>query len=267
MKKYFLLSSFLTENFITRLIKNIKHPLSKMPVLMSILSILLIFSLENATAQAVVTTTDTAKYVKNPKPSLKATRIAKPPKIDGNPIDDCWKDLPIADDFIMHRPQPYKKSGFKSEFKIAYDDDALYILGYLYDPEPNKIRRELGARDNLDIAVDLINVGIDTYDDDQNAFRFGVTAAGAQFDSRVSNGNNTDFSWDAVWESEVSLQKDGWVAELKIPFSALRFADKPNQTWGLQIARGINRAAEEGSWAGFDPKMDGMVIQYGSLTE
>ena len=118
MKKFFPLSYFLTENFIIRLFKNIKHPLSKMPIL---LGIFFVFSIQNATAQAVVTTTDTAKYVKNPKPSLKATRIAKPPKIDGNPIDDCWKDLPIADDFIMHRPQPYKKSPFRTEFKIAYD--------------------------------------------------------------------------------------------------------------------------------------------------
>lgn len=235
---------------------------------LSIFAFLMLFSFNNIKAQTpTVSTNDTVKYVKNPKPSLKATRIVKPPKIDGQPNDECWANLPIADDFITHQPQPYKKSKFKTHFKIAYDDVAIYILGYLYDDEPSKIRRELAARDNLDVATDLINVGLDTYNDDQNAFRFGVTAAGAQFDSRVSNGNNTDFSWDAVWESEVSLQKDGWVAELKIPFSALRFADKPNQTWGLQIARGVNRAAEEGSWAGFDPKIDGLVIQYGSLTD
>lgn len=233
---------------------------------LSIFIILTLFFNIKLSAQNASTPTDTVKYVKNPKPSLKATRITKPPKIDGQPNDECWVGLPIADDFIMHRPVPYKKSPFRTEVKIAYDDNAIYILGYLYDNEPNKIRRELGARDNLEVATDIINVGLDTYDDDQNAFRFGVTAAGAQFDSKVSNGNNTDFSWDAVWESNVSLQKDGWVAEMKIPFSALRFADKPNQTWGLQIARGINRAAEEGSWAGFDPKIDGLVVQYGSLT-
>jgi hypothetical protein len=226
----------------------------------------LFFTLFSLKTMAQTAVTDTAKYIKNPKPSLKATRLIKPPKIDGQPNDECWKGLPIADDFIMHRPQPYKKSPFRSEVKMAYDDVAIYILAYYYDSEPDKIRRELGARDNLDVAADIVNVGLDTYDDDQNAFRFGVTAAGAQFDSRVSNGNNSDFSWDAVWESEVSIQKDGWVAEMKIPFSALRFSDKPNQTWGLQIARGINRTTEEGSWAGFDPKIDGLVIQYGSLT-
>lgn len=234
---------------------------------LSIFAFLLLFSINKTIAQTQnSTTTDTAKYVKNPKPSLKATRIIKPPKIDGQPDDECWNGLPVADNFIMHRPQPYKKSPFKTEFKVAYDDIAIYILGYMYDPEPSKIRRELAERDNLNVATDLINIGFDTYNDDQNAFRFGVTAAGAQFDSRVSNGNNTDFSWDAVWESSVTQQKDGWVAELKIPFSALRFAEKPNQTWGFQIARGINRAAEEGSWAGFDPQIDGTVIQYGSLT-
>ena len=113
---------------------------------------LILFS-PKTTAQTTVV--DTVKYVKNPKPSLKATRLIKPPKIDGQPNDECWKGLPIADDFIMHRPQPYKKSGFRTEVKIAYDDDALYILGYLYDPEPDKIRRELGARDNLEIEVGL----------------------------------------------------------------------------------------------------------------
>jgi hypothetical protein len=234
---------------------------------LSTIIILSLFSLKITAQTAALAKTDTAKYVKTPKPSLKATRIAKPPKVDGQPTDDCWKNLPIADDFVMHRPQPYRKSEFRSEVKIAYDDVAIYILGYYYDPEPQKIRRELGARDNLDVATDLINVGFDTYNDDQNAFRFGVTAAGVQFDSRVSNGNNTDLSWDAVWESAVSIQKDGWVAEYRIPFSALRFADKSLQTWGLQITRGINRTTEEGSWAGFDPKIDGLVIQYGSLTD
>jgi hypothetical protein len=231
---------------------------------LSIFTLLYFFPINLVEAQTVPT--DTIKYMKNPKPSLKATRLTKPPKIDGQPTDDCWKGLPFADDFIMHQPTPYKKSPFRSEVKLAYDDLAIYILAYYYDPEPQNIRKELGARDDLNVNTDMINVGFDTYDDDQNAFRFGVTAAGAQFDSRVSNGNNSDFSWDAVWESEVSIQKDGWVAEMKIPFSALRFSEKPNQTWGLQISRGIKRTAEEDSWAGFDPKIDGLVIQYGSLT-
>jgi hypothetical protein len=229
------------------------------------LSIFMLFCLNLGISQ-INNTTDTVKYVKNPKPSLKAIRLAKPPKIDGQPTDECWQGLPFADDFIMHQPNPYKKSPFRSEVKIAYDDVAIYVLAYYYDPEPQQIRRELGARDEPFVNADIANIGFDTYDDDQNAFRFGVTAAGVQFDSRVSNGNNTDFSWDAVWESDVSIQKDGWVAEYKIPFSALRFSDKPLQTWGLQIARGVKRTAQEDSWAGFDPKIDGLVIQFGSLT-
>lgn len=255
MKKYCIYLNYLKNT-----------PLSCRATLAMTLLILALFSLKT-TAQTIQTTSDTAKYMKNPKPSLKATRITQSPKIDGQPTDECWKNLPFADDFVMHRPQPYRKSEFKTEVKIAYDDVAIYILGYMYDKEPKKIRRELGARDNLNVATDLINVGFDTYNDDQNAFRFGVTAAGVQFDSRVSDGNNSDFSWDAVWESSVSLQKDGWVAEYRIPFSALRFADKSLQTWGLQIARSINRTTEEGSWAGFDPKIDGLVIQYGNLTD
>ena len=136
---------------------------------LSIFLFLLVFSLK-ITAQNLGNMADTAKYVKNPKPSIKATRITKAPKIDGQPTDECWKGLPVATDFLMHQPQPYKKSQFKTEFKIAYDDVAIYVLGYMYDTEPQKIRRELGARDDASVATDLINVGFDTYDDDQNAF-------------------------------------------------------------------------------------------------
>ncbi|NJN34153.1 MAG: carbohydrate binding family 9 domain-containing protein [Saprospiraceae bacterium] len=206
------------------------------------------------------------EFWKDPKPTISATRLTKTPKIDGEPNDDCWKGLPEADDFVQHRPKPYTRASQKTTVKIGYTDEAIYFLAYMYDTEPQGIKRELGQRDNLDIACDYINIALDTYNDDQNAFRFGMTAAGVQFDSRVSNGGNADLSWDAVWESAVSLQKDGWVAEYKVPFSAIRFAAKDIQTWGFHATRGINRMAEENTWSGIDPKIDGIVIQYGSLT-
>ena len=248
--------------------KTTRKPVSLFRILLP-LSILPFFSMKTV-AQTKDTTKTEAKEIrefwKDPKPTLAATRITKTPKIDGDPTDDVWKGLPVATDFVQHRPKPYTHASQKTEVKIAYNDEAVYVLAYMYD-DPKGIRRELGQRDDVgNIACDYINIAFDTYNDDQNALRFGMTAAGVQFDSRISNGNNTDGSWDAVWVGEISMQKDGWVAEYKIPFSALRFAAKDVQTWGFHATRGINRLAEENTWSGIDPKVDGIVIQYGSLT-
>ncbi len=218
------------------------------------------------------TGTEYREFWKTSRPVMQAVRIETPPKIDGQPNDACWAAIAAATDFVMHQPRPYARATFNSQFRIAYDDNALYAIAYLYDPSPDSIRREVGVRDNVGVAADYVNLSLDTYNDDQNAFRFGTTAAGVQFDSRLTdgqmnnNGMNADFSWDAVWESSVSLQKDGWVVEWKIPFSALRFATKDIQTWGINLTRGINRLAEENTWSGIDPKVNGIAIQYGSLT-
>jgi Domain of unknown function (DUF5916)/Carbohydrate family 9 binding domain-like len=211
--------------------------------------------------------TEIREFWKDPKPTVAASRITRAPKIDGDPTDEVWKNLPVATDFVQHRPKPYTRASQKTDVKIAYDDVAIYALVYMYDTDIQGIKKQFGQRDDVgDIACDYVNLAFDSYNDDQNAFRFGVTAAGVQFDSRISDGNNTDRSWDAVYYSEISMQKDGWVAEFKIPFSALRFAAKDMQTWGFHVTRGINRLAEENTWSGIDPKVDGIVIQYGSLT-
>ena len=212
-------------------------------------------------------TKEIREFWKDPKPTVAATRITRAPKIDGDPTDEVWKNLPTATDFVQHRPKPYTRASQKTDVKIVYDDVAIYVLAYMYDNDIQGIRKQFGQRDDVgDLACDYVNLAFDSYNDDQNAFRFGVTAAGVQFDSRISDGNNTDRSWDAVYYSEISMQSDGWVAEFKIPFSALRFAAKDVQTWGFHATRGINRLAEENTWSGIDPKVDGIVTQYGSLT-
>lgn len=189
--------------------------------------------------------------------------IFSPPKIDGNLNDECWNNVPVNTNFITNQPEFGKPAAFKTEVKILYDNNAVYIGAYLFDKECNKISCQLAARDEASNA-DLFAVGFDTYNDDLNGFRFQVSAAGVQSDTRLSPGNN-DVNWDAVWFSKVSMKDDGWVAEIKIPYSALRFPKKDDQTWGLQFARFIQRTNELSTWSPVNPQVDGVVNQWGEL--
>ena len=156
--------------------------------------------------------------------SISATKLEKSAITDTRPGDPVWNNISPVGEFITSTPVFGKKASRETEVKIAYDNTAVYILAYLHD-DPKKIKRQLTARDDIDGKdVDVFSVGIDTYDDKQNAFSFKVSAAGVQEDAKLSTIE--DASWDAVWESKVYMKSDGWIAEIKIPFSAIRFSKK-----------------------------------------
>ena len=198
---------------------------------------------------------------------IPAVRINQPIKIDGNLDDEAWQKVEATGDFITSNPVFGKASNHKTQVKIAYDNTAVYVGAYLYD-DPDNIRKQLTARDVISMQnVDYFVVGFDTYHDRQNAFIFRVTAAGTQGDAKESNGGSVfDQTWDAVWESKTSIKKDGWVAELKIPFSAIRFSKNQSQDWGLNFARFVRKDNENSIWNPVNPNVSGDVNQWGDWT-
>jgi len=196
---------------------------------------------------------------------VNATRIALSPKIDGNLDDEAWKSAEIASDFIQRSPTPGINSSKKTEVKIIYDDIAIYIGAMMYDEHPDSILRELTTRDN-EANADMFGLIIDTYNDDLNGYGFFVSAAGVQIDARYSSGGNQDFYWDAVWFSQVKIHENGWVAELKIPYSALRFPKTEKQNWGVNFIRKIRRIREDSFWNEIKPQVNGLVNQFGDIT-
>src|SRR5262249_32817992 len=159
------------------------------------------------------------------------------PKLDGKLDDAVWQNAAIATDFIIKNPDFGKPSAQRTEVKLVYTNEALYIGAHLYD-DPKLVRTTLTSRDDYQFQdADYFGVAFDTYKDKQNAFEFIVTSANVQSDIRISstvissNNNNSDFgqpgfdkNWDAVWDSRTSVTNDGWIAEIKIPYSALRFS-------------------------------------------
>lgn len=194
------------------------------------------------------------------------------PKIDGSLSDSVWKSAPEASGFITNTPAFGKPSKLNTSVKVLYDDIALYVGVYLYD-DPSQVRKQFTIRDDQSNAnVDYFSVFIDTYNDHQNAFQFQVTTRNVQTDARLSAsvkpvlGAYGDLSWDAVWDSKVEMQKDGWTIEIKIPYFSLRFPRKPAQEWGINFLRFSKRLNESAFWNPVDPNQNGFVQQFGTLS-
>lgn len=197
--------------------------------------------------------------------TLQAVRIENPPKIDGILNDDAWKNVPVAKNFVMLDPgngDPEPKNQ-KSEVKVIYNDEAIFFAAYMYDSQPETIMRQLSDRDNF-AQADFFGVIINTYNDQQNDTEFFVSAGGTQADAKVSTAIGEDFSWSDVWFSEISFDDKGWYVEMKIPYSALRFSNNPDQTWGINFIRLIQSTREKFSWNYID-KSVGKYSQYAGV--
>jgi hypothetical protein len=199
-----------------------------------------------------------------------SVKVAVPPKIDGSLDDAAWQQVPIATDFITNSPV-FGNPALKTEVKVVYDNSAIYIGAYIYD-DPSQVRHQFTVRDDVNRNdVDYFSVFLDTYQDRQNAYQFQVTSRNVQSDARISPGFKPQFgvygdlSWDAVWDSKVGFKKDGWVVEIKIPFSAIRFSRKDQQSWGIQFLRFTRRLNELSFWSAVNPSVDGFVNQFGNV--
>jgi len=170
-------------------------------------------------------------------------KTLKAPSIDGVLDDATWENTIAINDFREAAPYFNVRASQQMDVKMVYDNTALYIGAILYDTAPDSIDRQLGNRDDF-LNADNFRIVFDTYNTQQDAFEFVVTASGVQQDTRFS-----DNSYNAVWESAVKIHDKGWSVEIRIPYSAIRFPNKPSQLWGMQITRNINRSGEFDQWA------------------
>ena len=169
--------------------------------------------------------------------------------IDGKFDEEAWKNAQVATDFVMIAPDNGKPIApeKKTEVKVIYNNDAIYIAAKLYDDQPNKVSRELTTRDNFATA-DHFAVQLNGYNDGQQEYRFFVSASGVQLDIIYTEASGEDYSWDAIWDSKVEITNFGWVVEMKIPYAALRFSTEDKQTWGLNFYRQIARDNQQYTW-------------------
>lgn len=188
-----------------------------------------------------------------------------PPMIDGTLNDEAWNQVEWAGgDFRQVNPNKGKPASVQTKFKIIYDAKNLYVAFRCYDPEPSKIVRRMSRRDGFD--GDWVEINIDSYYDKRTAFSFTSSVSGVKGDEYVSNnGDDWDASWDPIWYLKTSIDSEGWIAELRIPLSQLRFANKPELTWGIQVQRYFFRNQERSQWQYIPPDASGYVHLIGEM--
>src|SRR2546425_6797210 len=177
-------------------------------------------------------------------PAVTAVRVDHAPVIDGRLDDAVWALATPVTQFLQTDPDEGKPVSEATEVRVLYDAGALYVGARLFDREPRRIIRRLGRRDAQPPSDDF-RVLLDSYHDHRTAFRFTVNAAGVKGDILFGDdGDFADDSWDPVWEAATTVDSLGWTAELRIPFSQLRFSPAREQVWGVRFVRWIQRKNE-----------------------
>lgn len=187
-----------------------------------------------------------------------------PITIDGKLNEPVWQNANWKGNFIQHKPVEGDPPLQQTEFSILYDENYVYVGFRAFDTEPDSIVHRLSRRDEPD--GDRVGIQFDTFNDQRTAFAFVVTASGVKEDYVISNdGGGEDKTWDPIWWVKTSADDKGWYAEMKIPFSQLRFVNKTNGGWGLQVGRLIFRREELSLWQPTDRKQNSWVSQFGRL--
>lgn len=199
-------------------------------------------------------------------PVVQAAAARGPMRIDGSLDEPAWTRATPVTEFRQRDPDEGEPVSQRSDVRVLYDADALYIGARLGDS--TRVTSRLGRRDMALLNSDWLAVTIDSYHDHRTAFRFQVNPHGVQRDATINmgaHGEAEDASWDAVWKVETSVSAEGWIAEIRIPFSQLRFRPGSDATWGIQLERIIGGRGEIAQFA-FVPKRELTgVPRYGHL--
>ena len=202
------------------------------------------------------------------KKSMSAYYITAPINIDGVLDEEVYSLAQPATDFMQIQPYNGKPSFQPSEIRILYDQTAIYVGAMLYDSAPDSIFNFLSERDQIGMS-DYFGIYLDPYNQGQLAYGFFITPAGVQTDLKAiktTDFDNEDDSWDAVWQSRTRVTDKGWIVELKIPYSALRFPENGGGTWGINMFRNLRRHTSNNSWNFLNREVAGFIHQEGELT-
>jgi hypothetical protein len=194
---------------------------------------------------------------------LGAVRATGPVRVDGRLDDAAWSAAAPATQFTQLDPAEGQPASERTEVRVLYDDEALYIGVRLHDT--GEVTTRLGRRDMSMEASDWLTVILDSYHDHRTAFGLEINPSGVRRDQSRSEVGEDD-SWDPVWEGQTTVDSGGWSAEMRIPFSQLRFNAAAAQTWGIQVERQIARRGEFSVFAFTPRNQQGGIPRFGHLT-
>ena len=229
-----------------------------------IVTSLLVGPLSVANAQITAPSTNFSATLKH----AQATRVVgPPPRIDGTLDDAAWAQAQPITEFVQKIPVEGATPSVATEVRLLYDDHALYVGARLRRKDPHAIRTSITRRDGESDA-ETFTVSLDTYLDRRTAYSFTVSSGGVRSDayhSQDSEDSGRETQFDPIWSARTQVDAEGWTAEMRIPFSQLRFNAAPSQTWGLQLTRNVADIAERVQWTLIPVSAAGFSSRFGHL--
>ena len=196
--------------------------------------------------------------------SLVIPRVERAPTLEDflemKPNEEMAGRLAKVEGFIQQQPSDGQPATQPTEVYLGYDDKNLYVVFVAFDSEPEKVRARMGRREDF-LSDDLVEVMLDTFNDQRRAFAFSCNPFGIQWDALWTEGREFDDSFDTLWHSEGQLTAAGYVVRMAIPFKSLRFSADSEQTWGLILLREIPRNNEQAFWPQVSSRVEGRLSQ------
>jgi hypothetical protein len=221
-----------------------------------------VFSAAPAFAQQASTPAISNNHTATPR--IAAAPLASPVQLDGRLDDAAWSAAQPASLMAQRDPDEGQPPTERTEVRVLVGDNAIYIGARMFDSEPHRIVRRLVRRDG-DVASDFLTIRLDARHDHLTSFVFDVYPAGNKGDASVGSDGFGDSSWDPIWDVATSIDSLGWVAEVRIPLSQLRY-DRTADDWGIQVTRFIQRKQEEDVLSYVPRNENAGANRYGHLT-
>ena len=200
-------------------------------------------------------------------PVLMAKRIdtSQQPEIDGLMNEEIWLKAESTDQFFQSDPDEGQPGTEKTQARVLYDQDTLYVFIEAFDSRPDLLIAKTMSRDVGVSGGDTVSVKIDSLNSKRNAFLFTTNPAAVKIDAIIENNETTRIEWDAIWDVATTINDKGWTAEFEIPVRSISYSDNA-PSWGLQINRIIGRKNEYIRWASPDRSISlADVSKYGAL--
>ena len=182
---------------------------------------------------------------------ISAVRLKAAPKIDGLLSPGEWDGAETVSGFHQTRPLIGADATYKTIVYVAHDDDFLYVGARMFDPDPSKIIANRMVQGNRTFGDDRFRVVLSPFNNQRSGFRFGTNPNGIRQEALAEGPEGFNFDWQAIWQTAATVDEEGWVAEIAIPFKTINF-DPNQQDWGISFARNIARLGEEAAWTSFN---------------
>ena len=183
--------------------------------------------------------------------------------LDGKLTEPIWQKEPVKE-FVQKYPNEGNPASEPTNVWVAFDNEYIYVAAKLYDSKPELIDASIARRDNY-FSSDWFAFYVDPYNDKKTGYFFAVNAGGTMLDGVLFNDSWDDWSWDGIWETKTTIDKDGWTVEMRIPFSQMRFNHADVMTWGVNFYREIKRNNEKSFYVMVPKAESGFVSRFALL--